>query len=722
MLDILDPIHPVLPPPKSRIYIKSVDVLRNPSFTEELPPPLPDPYVTPPPHPPNDTCLHMPTDLVDLCDLTHEDEDQLISISSTVAPAPGGQHQQKIYLKNVNELQQQSHLVSSEFDQFQAMAFQPQLSFPIPTPPPPLTPDTVPTQPTMSPDEASALEAMIFNAEQLQEQHSVEAAVPKNKIYIRNVQTLIRPDHELVSAATATTSSAYLPQSMMDIEEEEVQSLSPQRNDIVVLDDFHEEPQGEEEDQSIAEEEELSCALPIVSPSGDIIPVDDLTVSEAFKVMAESQNFTLLPDQANNHNFMGIFAQQQQQRPTDCDPADESSFYYKNLEENLPQLILQTSTLSAQNLTDSTVETMPMSNVVSLMPAKDDEDDLNTPPRVDIDDAMTDQVICLPDESDAEDLHFGQKIALPQMPRIYISNNLAEPSTVSQVVIESGTPASPPTLPSTAAEGTAKKARGRPRGGRNYGKEEGTSAFTFKCPESQCPRRFQQQANLEYHQRCHDTEDERALICCPECKSKEFTRWNALHVHLWRSHSIDMELYACTMCNFKTPCLSQLNNTHVKTHSTEKAFKCDQCPSAFKNQKQLKNHRRHHRLRSTKKENVQTAKERRGVIKCSGCDLAFRSKSLRWTHMRKEHPSLVGRVRTENSKVSELESCSKNNPSYKCDQCAYETRHRNSARRHRMMHSGEKKYKCPVCEYSCIQSNSFRVGGNCKLLVMQFSI
>ncbi|XP_053674528.1 myeloid zinc finger 1-like [Anopheles nili] len=49
------------------------------------------------------------------------------------------------------------------------------------------------------------------------------------------------------------------------------------------------------------------------------------------------------------------------------------------------------------------------------------------------------------------------------------------------------------------------------------------------------------------------------------------------------------------MESFKTPILYRLNNTHMKIHSEERNFKCAICGKAFKNNKQLRNHRRWHR-------------------------------------------------------------------------------------------------------------------------------
>lgn len=673
-------------PTKSRIFIKSVDVLRNPSFVEENS--TPDHFTAP---------ITLDSSsvnaLIDLCDVAEE-------ISST------GQQRQKIYLKNVNELQeQQNNLLTPDFDpDFQPMpTFQPQLSFVIP--------DTVPT----TGDDSLRLPSINYyarGADGIAEEHP--SAAPKNKIYIRNVQTLIRPDVQLGQHSPASTTYLHL-RSLDDINlmnMEEVQGLPPQRNDIVVLDDFHEEPlpapQPPPQFYEAPSHQLHQQQFQQVSSSPSTLLEENCVdlVNKQLKVIPESPNFGLPP--ANEHsNFMGMFR------------ADDScDFYYKSQTDNIiSELILSTD---GQDVPPEQcrIETPDSDSILALdciavddemngtpsLPLigtkNDDEQDLNTPPRID-----EETVICLPDESDNDDQQ-QRTTPLPQMPRIYVSNNLTEspnvvvPSVEVQQIRPSG------------STDLAKKSRGRPRGSRNYIKCGGS--FPFECPEIGCPRRFCEQSTLEYHQRCHDPITKEMV--CPECETREITKWSALHTHLWRLHSIDMELYACPQCNFKTPCLSSLNNIHLKTHSEEKNYKCDTCASAFKNQKQLKNHRRHHRL------SLKKAEEQETFIQCASCNVQVESAALMKKHNSECHRKVLGRSKVIPKKEKGVnrveltqESASKEQPHGKlirCEICPYETAHRNSYRRHLMGHSGQRKYKCEFCEYDCIQSNSFRVRSN----------
>lgn len=81
-----------------------------------------------------------------------------------------------------------------------------------------------------------------------------------------------------------------------------------------------------------------------------------------------------------------------------------------------------------------------------------------------------------------------------------------------------------------------------------------------------------------------------SMFACPECRHN-FSQWRILTAHLWRAHVIDMELYACDQCSFKTNSYSKLVNLHKRIHGVERPFLCDNCGKGFKTSKQLRNHK-----------------------------------------------------------------------------------------------------------------------------------
>lgn len=187
--------------------------------------------------------------------------------------------------------------------------------------------------------------------------------------------------------------------------------------------------------------------------------------------------------------------------------------------------------------------------------------------------------------------------------------------------------------------------------------------------------------------------------------------WNTLHTHLWREHNIDMELYSCPHCSFKTPILSRLKNTHMKIHSDSRDFKCDYCAKAFKNARQMKNHRRIHTRSTTPtisrckycaqsfysakhlKQHYLTHSEaiehhrQQFALQCDICSEVFSSKRTLRIHQFKNH--------FEEKR-------------FNCDECSYKSNDHNAFRRHQMIHNKEVKYKCPCCSFQCIQSTNYR--------------
>jgi hypothetical protein len=89
------------------------------------------------------------------------------------------------------------------------------------------------------------------------------------------------------------------------------------------------------------------------------------------------------------------------------------------------------------------------------------------------------------------------------------------------------------------------------------------------CSVDQCHARLKDENNLSYHRKCHQN----GKLVCPEC-AKVSVSEEILHTHLWKMHSIDMELPTCDVCGFKTYKKYRLFNIHMKCHQKGKAYAC----------------------------------------------------------------------------------------------------------------------------------------------------
>uniref|UniRef100_A0A182QL69 C2H2-type domain-containing protein n=1 Tax=Anopheles farauti TaxID=69004 RepID=A0A182QL69_9DIPT len=227
------------------------------------------------------------------------------------------------------------------------------------------------------------------------------------------------------------------------------------------------------------------------------------------------------------------------------------------------------------------------------------------------------------------------------------------------------------------------RARGRPKGAKQTGITKLKKLYTnltaeeegYKCDQKECGVRFRQPDRLDYHRRCH-VPGETATIHCPECGSQEFRNWNTLHTHLWREHTIDMELYACHLCSFKTPCgvkfagKRQLRTHMDAKHPTDTGE--DQGTGSTAS------------TASTSHSTTTTASKHR----CLLCGMMFRTRYLLQSHAAKHSDE----------------------KRFKCEHCDYTTNDHNAFRRHKMRHSakGAHRYKCSYCDYSSIQSTTYR--------------
>jgi len=116
----------------------------------------------------------------------------------------------------------------------------------------------------------------------------------------------------------------------------------------------------------------------------------------------------------------------------------------------------------------------------------------------------------------------------------------------------------------------------------------------FLCSAINCGATFRQQQAVDYHTKCHT---DGLTFCCPECHSS-FVDWSSALPHLWTVHGIDLFMYQCSQCKFRSNDSSAVTKHSVAEHGGRppgQPFLCSVCGQSFRKANVRNQHEKSHR-------------------------------------------------------------------------------------------------------------------------------
>ena len=235
----------------------------------------------------------------------------------------------------------------------------------------------------------------------------------------------------------------------------------------------------------------------------------------------------------------------------------------------------------------------------------------------------------------------------------------------------------------------------------------------LKCPD--CEFKSCYSANMKRHMATHSSEKPFSCLYCEYSSSTKGT----LSLHVKLKHCKETrKLLECPKCEYKSFDSSGMKR-HIKTHTSERPFKCDHCDFSSATKKGLSLHINCKHLSGPAQK----------TFECPQCKFKTCHKSSLVSHLKRHDPEREKPFKCDycdyysanKTNLSKHVACKHSNGSdkkiFECSKCEFKTSHNPSFLLHEKIHSSEEPFAFDYCVetdlYSCKycdHSNRFKAG------------